>query len=93
MVEQSLLEHFSEGNFLLRESRTIDNAYTLSVCHNDQIIRYRIICSEEGAYSFKDLVKLEGDQEWQPRIHKKFPTLFDLIKNHEHRAVCEESNI
>lgn len=86
-VEQILQRHFAEGNFLIRESRTVDDAYTLTLSHNKQIMRYRIICDEDGTCSFKDLAKSKEDDEWQPSKHMKFPSLYDLIKNHKHRTV------
>lgn len=86
-VEQVLQEHFTEGNYLIRESRMADDAYTLSVCHNKQILSYRIIYSKDSTYSFWDCVKCEGEQQSRPRTHQKFPTLHTLLDNHKHKTV------
>ena len=86
-MEQVLQKHFTEGNFLIRESRMADDAFTLSVCHNRQVLNYRIVHSEDGTYSFWDLVKSEEEQQSRPRIHQKFPTLHTLLDNHKHKTV------
>lgn len=87
-AEQVLRKHFAEGNFLIRESGTIDNAYTLSLCHNKQILRYRIICDSDGTYSFN----FKNDEQEQRKqccqiVHARFPTLHDLINSHKQNTV------
>ena len=80
-----------EGHFLVRESRSIDDAYTLSVCHNNKVMHYRIVRHEDGTYSFKDPDRTERDstldQTTQPYEYEKFPTLHDLIKSYHQKAV------
>ena len=96
-VEQVLRKFdVEEGHFLVRESRSIDNAYTLSVCHNKKVMHYRIVRHEDGTYSFRDPDKTERnstlEQSSQPHEYERFPTLHDLIKSYHQKAVsCEES--
>ena len=92
-VEQVLLKFSTEeGHFLVRESRSVDDAYTLSVCHNKKVMHYRIVCHEDGTYSFRDPDRTEErssvlEQSIQPREYEKFPTLHDLIKSYHQKAV------
>ena len=88
-TEQILKEHFAEGNFLIRESRTTDNAYTLSLCYNKQIICYRILYDSDGTYS----INFENEEDQRQRkqhcqiVHTRFPTLHDLIDSHKKNTV------
>ena len=91
-VEQVLSKlNVVEGHFLVRESRTIDNAYTLSVCFDNKVMHYRIVCDEEGFYSFRDPDRSESNSTVEPsssqREYERFPTLHDLIKSYKQKAV------
>ena len=77
-----------EGHFLVRESRTMDDAYTLSVCHNTKVMHYRIVRHEDGMYSFRDPDgRGDGGQNRPHHEYEKFPSLHDLIKSYHQKAV------
>ena len=91
-VEQVLSKfNTEEGHFLVRESRSIDDAYTLSVCHSKKVMHYRIVHHEDGTYSFRDPDRMERngtlEQSGQPHEYEKFPSLHDLIKSYHQKAV------
>jgi hypothetical protein len=74
----------SNGNFLIRESRNMDNAYTLSVWYQSKVMNYRIMYKEEVGYSFQD-PHLDGAAPGPS--HQPFSTLMDLIEHHKRVAV------
>ncbi len=83
----------TDGNFLIRESRNSDSAYTLSVCYQQKVMNYRIVSTMEGGYTFQDPQSsalassgAEG-QELRPS-HRVFPTLVALIDHHRKSLVC-----
>lgn len=84
-AEKILKEHFADGNFLIRESKATDNAYTLSLCYDKQILCYRIFCDSDGTYSFK-YEEYQGEQHCRI-VHTKFPTFCDLINSHKQNTV------
>ena len=95
-VEQVLSKlNVEEGHFLVRESRTVDNAYTLSVCYDKKVMHYRIARNEDGSYSFRDPDRSEKnstlEQSSSQREYERFPTLHDLIKSYKQKAVSSES--
>lgn len=69
----------SNGNFLIRESRNTDNAYTLSVWYQSKVMNYRITYKEGVGYSFQDP---QSDNGEPGPSHKPFPTLVDLVNHH-----------
>ena len=100
-VEQVLKKfNVEEGHFLVRESRSIDNAYTLSVCHNKKVMHYRIVHHKDGTYSFRDPETnrhqdiTKGDvysicmfENIHAHEYERFPTLYDLLKSYHQKAV------
>ena len=52
-----------EGLFLLRESATIVGGYVISVCHNNNIINYRIQRHTDGMVAIKGGKKFAGPVE------------------------------
>lgn len=76
------IDRMKTGNYLIRESRNISNAYTLSLCANGQIYNYRIIQSTNGDYCF------EGPKGQEPSDeHTKFTTLRALIEHYSQNQV------
>ena len=68
----------------------MDNAYTLSVCHDGKVMHYRIVRHGDGMYSFRDPDKGSGrrvEPDGLTQEYEKFPTLHDLIKSYHQRAV------
>ena len=86
---QTVLERFNlvEGHFLVRESRSSDNALTLSLCHNRQIMNFRIMRHEDRTLRFVD----PPGQTQEIEEREEFTTLEELIKWHLHNKVCEGS--
>lgn len=74
----------TDGNFLVRESRNTDHAYTLSLWYRDKVMNYRIIYEESMGYSFQD-PRSEGEEPVPS--HEKFPTLVSLIEHHSEVSV------
>ena len=74
----------SNGNFLIRESRNTDNAYTLSVWNESKVMNYRIVYKERVGYSFQDPQSEEGEPS---PSHQIFSTLVELINHHSETAV------
>ena len=70
----------ANGNFLIRESRNSDRAFTLSICYQQKVMNYRIIRTEEG-YSFQD-PQTSGEDQEAPRL-QVFPTLEALVDHHK----------
>lgn len=73
------------GNFLIRESRNVNNAYTLSLYFQGKVMNYRIIYEEDTGYSFQDP---ESTSEEPAPSHQSFPTLIELVAHHKEVAVC-----
>ena len=75
----------SDGNFLIRESRNTDDAYTLSLCFRGKVMNYRIVYDKEEGYSFQDPQTEDGESSGT--LHQTFPTLMGLITHHQKTAV------
>lgn len=70
----------------------MDDAYTLSVCHNKKIMHYRIIHHDDDTYSFRDPDRADGDhleRNGPDHIYEKFPSLHDLINSYHHKQVSD----
>lgn len=69
----------------------MDDAYTLSVCHNKKVMHYRIVRHDDGMYSFRDPDSRgsgdEQDQKGALQEYEKFHSLHDLIKSYHQKAV------
>lgn len=75
----------TNGNFLIRESRNTNSAYTLSLCYQGSVMNYRIINDPREGFSFQDP---EGGEEAQDVMnHKVFRTMVDLIEHHKQNMV------
>ncbi len=78
------LDNKKTGNYLIRESRNVTKAYTLSLCAIGQIFNYRVICSSDGEYCFEGP---EGDNG--SNGHSMFSTMKDLIEHYSLMQVCK----
>ena len=74
---------------MVRESRNEDDAYTLSLCHDQKIKNFRIVrSSEDGMLSLKDPEGSEdGSSHEEGEEHLVFHTIRELIERHFHRKV------
>ena len=74
---------------MVRESRNEDDAYTLSLCHDQKIKNFRIVRSrEDGMLSLKDPEgSEEGNSHEDGEEQSTFRTIQDLIEHHCHRKV------
>ena len=89
---QQVLERFNmvEGHFLVRESRSSDNAFTLSLCHNQEILSFRIVKHRDGMLSFVNPQNHElDDMDENSEPSETFHTLDALIKWHLHTKVSD----
>lgn len=72
-----------EGLYLVRESRTKDCTFILSVCQRDGICNYRICRGEDHIFALVDTSGVSP----VPRGVNKCSTLNDLIIHHHHFKV------
>ena len=77
-----------DGNFLIRESRNTNSAYTLSLFFQGSIMNYRIIYDENEGYSFQDPDNM-GEDGSERISHNKHITMMDLIAHHRQAQVCD----
>ena len=80
ILQRSRLE---EGNFLIRESRSKDKTYILSLCHENVIKNYRISPDHEGRFALVDTSGLSP----VPKTVNSCYNLHDLVNHHHHFKV------
>ncbi len=80
ILQRSRLE---EGNFLIRESRSKDKTYILSLCHENVIKNYRISPDQEGRFALVDTSGLSP----VPKTVNSCYNLHDLVNHHHHFKV------
>ena len=71
------LEHSASGCFLVRESETKPNCFSLSLKHPGGIVHFPIERKDSGLYEV-------------PGTHKGFMTLPDLIDHFKHHPISED---
>lgn len=72
-----------EGLYLVRESRTKDCTFILSLCQKEGIFNYRICRGEDHIFALVDTTGVSP----VPRSVNKCNTLNDLIIHHHHFRV------
>lgn len=77
-VEKVLEMHKEEGRFLIRESRSNDDSYTLSLCHNGSIKNFRIRRNSDKSLSLVDPAS-DGKVE---KMCGRYDTLQSLVSTH-----------
>ena len=78
-----------EGNFLVRESRSRDKTFILSLYHEGGVKNYRISRDEDGRFALVDATGVSP----VPRSVNSCYTLHDLINHHIHLRVSEERKL
>ena len=76
--------HKEEGRFLIRESRSNDDSYTLSLCHNGSIKNFRIRRNSDKSLSLVDPAS-DGKVE---KMCGRYDTLQSLVSTHLREKVC-----
>lgn len=70
----------TEGLYLIRESRSKDFTFILSLCQREGIFNYRISCGSDRQFVLVDQMGMSP-------IPHSFYTLNDLISHHHHFTV------
>ena len=80
-----------DGLFLLRESRSRDSTFILSLCHENQVKHYKVHKDNNKGFC---LVDQTSDRCPEEQDHKKYYiSLHLLISNHSHMKVCDPALI
>lgn len=77
---EKILEMYNkeDGTFLIRESRSTEDSYTLSLCHNQRIKNFRISRDADGSLSLRDPGGLTTEQPV-----KSFTSMAALVEHHK----------
>ena len=71
-----------DGTFLIRESRSSEDSYTLSLCHNQRTKNFRISRDTDGLLSLRDPAGTTAEQPI-----KSFPSMAALVDHHKAEKV------
>ena len=98
---EKILEMYNkdDGTYLIRESRSSEGSYTLSLCHNARIKNFRISRDPDGTLSLRDpggmqdpgrMLSLRDPDDGTPDVDKPvrlFATMAALIEHHTREKV------
>ena len=82
---EKVLEMYNkeDGTFLIRESRSSEDSYTLSLCHSQRIKNFRISRDTDGSLSLRDPAGMTAEQPM-----KSFSSMAALVEHHKAEKVC-----
>ena len=92
-VEKVLTKYgLEDGHYMVRESRNVDNAYTLSLCHGNRVLNYRIVRHGDGQLCLQDPNTETDSNTSADQIDEgeKFPSLHALLEKHKHKLVSSQ---
>ncbi|KAL5463597.1 hypothetical protein EMCRGX_G032510 [Ephydatia muelleri] len=77
---EKVLEMYNkeDGTFLIRESRSSEDSYTLSLCHSQRIKNFRISRDTDGSLSLRDPAGMTAEQPM-----KSFSSMAALVEHHK----------
>ena len=83
---EKILEMYNkdDGTYLIRESRSTEDSYTLSLCHSQRIKNFRISKDADGTLSLRD----PGGPAMEQPV-KQFASMAALVEHHSREKVSQ----